>query len=145
LLEDVLGWAAVLAGSAVMYFTNLTIIDPILSIGIACFILFNVFKNIRQTLLILLQGTPAGIEREHIIEKLKKMEQVTNVHDLHIWSLDEEYHILTVHVILNEALPMEHLVALKGKIRAVLKEEKIEHATIEFEAPDEPCVFENCV
>ena len=48
LLEDVLGWAAVLVGSVIMYFTNLTIIDPILSIGIAAFVLFNVRKNIKQ-------------------------------------------------------------------------------------------------
>ena len=145
LLEDVLGWAAVLVGSAVMYFTNLTIIDPILSIGIACFILFNVFKNIRQTLLILLQGTPVGIEQEHIIEELKKLEYVVDIHDLHIWSLDEEYNILTVHIILSEVLPMGNLAELKEKIRAFLKEEKIQHSTIEFETPDESCIFEHCV
>jgi cobalt-zinc-cadmium efflux system protein len=145
LLEDVLGWAAVLAGSIIMYFTGLTIIDPILSVFIGCFVLFNVFKNIRQTLPILLQGTPAEIEQEHIIEELKEIEPIANVHDLHIWSLDEEYNVLTVHISLKEALPMDKLTELKIKIRAALKEEEISHATIEFETPGEPCVFENCV
>ncbi|MCL1937517.1 MAG: cation diffusion facilitator family transporter [Candidatus Azobacteroides sp.] len=145
LLEDVLGWAAVLAGSAIMYFTNLTVIDPILSVGIACFVLFNVFKNIKQTLPILLQGTPVDIEQEHIIGELKKIENISNIHDLHIWSLDEGYNILTAHVTLKESMPMKKLIELKAVIRSVLQEEKIQHATIEFEIPNEKCVFENCV
>jgi cobalt-zinc-cadmium efflux system protein len=70
---------------------------------------------------------------------------VTGIHDLHIWSLDEGYNVLTVHVTLRESLPMEYLVGLKERIRAVLKEEEITHATIEFELPDESCSFEHCV
>ncbi len=141
LLEDVLGWVAVLVGSAVMYFTGWTIIDPILSIAIASFVLFNVFKNIRQTLPILLQGTPVEIEAEHIVELLKTVENVAAVHDLHIWSLDEAYNVLTVHVVLKEALPIEKLTAMKGEIRALLNAKKIQHATIEFEMPSEECEY----
>jgi len=145
LLEDVLGWAAVLVGSAVMYFTGWTIIDPILSLLIACFVLSNIYKNIKQVLPILLQGTPVEIEQEHIIEKLKGIEDIANIHDLHIWSLDEEYTVLTVHIILNETQPMEKLAELKRKVRSVLKKEGIQHVTTEFEMPNEECVFENCV
>jgi cobalt-zinc-cadmium efflux system protein len=145
LLEDVLGWAAVLVGSAIMHFTGFTIIDPILSVGIACFVLFNVFKNIRQTLPILLQGVPVEIEQEHIIEGLKAIGHIASVHDLHIWSLDEAYNVLTVHVALKEPLPMEQLAELKGQIRSVLDAEAIQHATIEFETQGELCAFENCV
>jgi cobalt-zinc-cadmium efflux system protein len=145
LLEDVLGWIAVLVGAGIMYFTGLTIIDPILSMAIACFVLYNVVKNIKQVMPILLQGTPAGIERKHIVDELKGIEQIDDIHDLHIWSLDEEYNVLTVHATLKESMPMEKLIELKESIRAVLKEEEIHHATIEFEAPDESCAFENCV
>ncbi|MDR1730267.1 MAG: cation diffusion facilitator family transporter [Prevotellaceae bacterium] len=145
LLEDVLGWAAVLVGSAVIHFTGWTIIDPVLSLGIACFVLFNVFENIRIVLPILLQGTPTEIDREQLIQKLKRIKNIMNVHDLHIWSLDEEYNVLTVHVILNKALPVEKLTELKKQIRSVLKEEKIQHATIEFEMPNEECDFEECL
>ena len=145
LLEDVLGWAAVLVGSAVMYLTGWTVIDPVLSLFIACFVLFNVFKNIKLVLPILLQGTPTEVEQEHIIEKLKAIENIADMHDLHIWSLDEEYNVLTIHITLNNALPMEKLVALKMQIRSALKEEKIQHATIQFEIPNEECVFENCI
>jgi cobalt-zinc-cadmium efflux system protein len=145
LLEDVLGWAAVLIGSAVMYFTGRTIIDPVLSLFIACFVLYNVFKNIKLVLPILLQGTPAEVEQEHIIEKLKAMAYIADIHDLHIWSLDEAYNVLTVHIVLNEVLPMENLITLKTQIRSALKEEKIQHATIELEMPNEECVFEKCI
>jgi cobalt-zinc-cadmium efflux system protein len=145
LLEDVLGWSAVLVGSTVMYFTGWTIIDPILSLGIACFVLFNVFKNIKLVLPILLQGTPVEIEQEKIVEKLKVIKNIADIHDLHIWSLDEEYNVMTVHVILNEALSTEKLVELKKQIRSVLKEEKIGHATIEFETSNEECDFEKCI
>ena len=141
LLEDVLGWAAVLLGSALMYFTGWTWIDPVLSLFIACFVLFNVFKNIKLVLPILLQGTPAEIEQAQVIEKLKNIATIADVHDLHIWSLDEEYNVLTIHVCLRESLPMEKLLALKNQIRGVLQQEKIQHATIEFEMPGEECVF----
>ncbi|MHB9293290.1 cobalt-zinc-cadmium efflux system protein [Hollandina sp. SP2] len=145
LLEDVLGWIAVLIASAIIYFFNFTIIDPILSISIAVFVLINVFKNIRQTLRIILQGTPQAIEMDHITERLKEIQNVENVHDLHIWSLDDEYNVLTVHVTLKEALPMSGLAELKNQIRSMLKDEEVRHATIEFETSAEPCDFENCV
>ena len=139
LLEDVMGWAAVLIGSAVMYFTGWTIVDPILSIGIAVFVLYNVIQNVRQIMPILLQGALAEFDQEHIAEKLKALEPIEAIHDLHIWSLDEEYSVLTVHVVLSKELPMEALALLKCEIRAVLREEKIRHVTIEFEAPTETC------
>jgi cobalt-zinc-cadmium efflux system protein len=145
LQEDVLGWAAVLVGSVVMRFTGLTVIDPMLSVAIACFVLANVFKNIRQVLPILLQGVPPDIDSASVEDTLRGIDGISGVHDLHIWSLDEEYNVLTVHVALNEAVPAEALVNLKGDIRAILKDEGIQHATIEFETPDEVCGLEGCV
>ncbi len=145
LLEDVLGWAAVFFGSIVMRFTGLTVIDPILSVVIAGFVLFNVFKNIRQILPILLQGTPADVDRERIIGEIAGIEGVSGVHDLHIWSLDEAYNVLTVHVALKWALSPEAAAAMKAQIRAVLGDVYIQHATIELEAPGEECDFTDCV
>jgi cobalt-zinc-cadmium efflux system protein len=145
LLEDALGWLAILVGSATMHFTGWTVIDPILSLFIAAFVLFNVVKNIRLVLPILLQGTPIEIDREQIIGQIKEIKNIADIHDLHIWSLDDGYNVLTIHVVLNEELTMGKLSELKKQIRSVLKEEKIQHATIEFETPNEECVFEDCV
>jgi cobalt-zinc-cadmium efflux system protein len=143
-LEDVLSWSALLLGSLLIYFTGLTIFDPILSIAISVFVLFNVFRNIRQVLPIILQGTPRELELQHLVEEVKQIEHIENLHDLHVWSLDEEYSVLTVHVILDKFLPMEKMVELKKQIRALLKKEDIQHATIEFETKEESCDFLNC-
>jgi cobalt-zinc-cadmium efflux system protein len=145
LLEDVLGWVAVLIGSIIMYFFDFPVIDPILSIAIACFVLFNVFRNISQTLRIILQETPKEFEQEHIVEQICSLDPVSGIHDLHVWSLDEEYHVLTMHVTLKESIAMDKLAELKAQIRSLLKEEHVQHATIEFETENEFCELEHCV
>ncbi len=141
LLEDVLGWAAVLVGAVVMHFTGWTVIDPVLSIAVACFVLLNVYRNIRRTLPILLQGTPSQIGQERVVEVLKNQAGVVDVHDLHIWSLDERYNILTAHIELAAPHTMARLSELKNRLRAALRREGIEHATLEFELRGEGCDF----
>ena len=139
LLEDVLGWLAILVGAVVMHFCDLPVIDPILSIAIACFVLFNVFRNIRQTLRIILQGTPEDVDLERISTRLQELPGIEDVHDLHAWSMDGEYNVLTLHVTLHEARTMAELAALKATIRGILEKEHVQHATIEFETADEAC------
>lgn len=143
MLEDVMGWLAILVGSIVMYFFDFPILDPIMSVAIACFVLFNVYKNIRQSLRIILQGSPNEIDTAKISELLK-FEEVENIHDLHVWSVDGMYNVLTVHVVLKKSLKMDELAVLKLKIRKTLKENEIQHATIEFELLNEKCTFEKC-
>lgn len=144
LLEDVLGWLAVLAGAGVMYFVDAPIIDPLLSIAIALFILFNVFRNMRESLRIILQGSPAKLNIETVKNTLLEMEAVRSVHDLHTWSVDGEYNVLTIHVVLNENMTMENQQKLKTRIRESLLRLGVQHCTIEFELPDEDCVMEGC-
>ncbi len=145
MLEDVMGWAAVLVGAVVIHFTGWSIIDPILSLAIACFVLLNVYKNIRRVLPILMQGTPAGTNQSHIIEKLKEMAGVAGVHDLHVWSLDEEYIVLSVHLILERGFSIEELAGLKDRVRSVLRGEGVVHTTIEFELQGEKCNYLDCL
>lgn len=144
LLEDVLGWAAVLVGSVIIHFTGLTIIDPILSLAIAGFVLLNVVRNIREIMPILLQGTPSDIDSEHIASKLSGIKDISEIHDLHIWSMNEGYNVLTVHVKLKDVLSVDKLTELKKQIRDTLKAEEIQHATIEFEMPNEECDYTEC-
>ena len=144
LLEDVLGWGAILVGSVIMYFFDIPIIDPIMSVFIAIFVLSNVYKNVRQSLHIILQGIPDDVNIEEISQYLKKMQNIENVHDLHAWSIDGTYNVLTVHVVLSTELTLDDLAILKTKIREALKEKGIHHATIEFETSGEKCQLENC-
>ena len=95
LMEDALGWVAVLIGSIVMLFADIPIIDPILSLGIALYILWNAFKNLRKVLHIFLQGTPRNVDLEEVKKDLLKLEHVQDIHDTHVWTMDGSYNILT--------------------------------------------------
>lgn len=144
LLEDVLGWLAILIGSIVMHFWNVPILDPIMSVAIAAFVLFNVFKNMKQSLRIILQGIPEAVDIEHVAGHLRKMDGIEDVHDLHIWSVDGNYNVLTVHIVLSSSKAMEQLAALKVEVREMLEKKGIQHATIEFETANEHCCMEKC-
>jgi len=144
LLEDVLGWIAVLIGAIIMYFFEWPIIDPILSIGISVFIVYNVFKSLKKTTNIILQGIPDKEEFQKIESYLNSVDSVKDIHDLHIWSMDGQYNILTVHLVTAVPSHPEIEGGLKDQIRSDLRKMGIEHATIEFETEDHQCVFANC-
>ncbi len=144
LLEDVLGWTAILIGSVVMHFFDVPVLDPIMSVGIAIFVLYNVFKNMRTSMRIILQGIPKEFDINTISAHLQQFEDVESIHDLHVWSVDGTYNVLTVHVVLKKINEPGKQIELKTQIRNSLKEKGIQHATIEFETVDEQCIFENC-
>jgi cobalt-zinc-cadmium efflux system protein len=144
LLEDVLGWLAILIGSVVMYFYDVPVLDPIMSVAIAIFVLYNVYKNIGQSMKIILQGTPEEIDTEKLKSKALEFNEIESAHDLHIWSIDGEYNVLTVHIVLNPAFDSKTLPDLKSRLRKLFATEGIQHATIEFETETENCDFENC-
>lgn len=144
LLEDVLGWVAVLVGAGIMYFVDAPFIDPLLSVAISLFILYNVFRNMRHSLRIILQGSPAKLELEQVKESMLRFSEVHDVHDLHAWSADGEYNILTLHVVLKEELSTEQQRLLKHRIRNSMQKQGVQHTTIEFEVQDEECEMEDC-
>ena len=144
LLEDVLGWVAVFIGSIIMMFTDAPFIDPLLSILISLFVIYNVFKSLKKSLLIVLQGIPKEISIKKIKEKLITIPEVNNVHDCHAWSMDGQYNIVTLHIQLNDDYQLSVLAELKKKVRKQLKDESINHLTVEFEGIDEKCGLENC-
>ncbi len=136
LLEDVFGWAAVLIGGVLMYFFNLPIIDPILSLLIAAYVLYNAIKNLKSTLKILLQATPDNINVELIKQYFRQLREITDFHDLHLWSMDGSYNILTIHLVRNEGTSDYKL---KQKVRHDLEHLGVAHATIELEYPRDLC------
>lgn len=142
-IEDVLGWLAVLIGSIVMIFADVPVLDPILSIGIALFILYNAYKNLRQSFRIILQGIPENVDVESVEEKILDVPGVTGLHDLHTWSLDGQYNIMTVHVTLKES-DFGRSNEIKKEIRKRLSKMNIQHLTIETEIEGDPCAFLDC-
>ena len=139
LLEDVLGWVAIFVVSIVLMFIELPILDPVLSIGFTLFILFNVAKNLTETLRLFLQATPDHQLREQILENLTELEHVSDIHHLHLWSLDGEQHVLTAHLLLKQHYQQTELLRLKALIASAMKGFPLSHTTIEFEFPDESC------
>ncbi len=139
MLEDVLGWIVVLIGAIVMKFTDFAIIDPILSIGVAIFILINAIKNLSDSLSVFLEKTPKGININDIRETLLENEEIIDVHHIHIWSMDGDVNYATMHVVTDfEA----H--SLKTKVRSLLKDLGISHVTLEIESPKEDCSEKVC-
>ncbi len=144
LLEDVLGWVSVLIGAAVMYFVDAPIIDPILSIIISLYIFFNIFRNVRESIHIILQGSPSNLSIDELKKSLLNFKEVDSVHDLHTWSVDGEYNILTIHIVLRKELSVIEQQKLKATIRKSLLKIGVHHSTIEFDVKDEECEMEDC-
>ena len=139
LLEDVLGWVAVLIVSIVLLFVDLPILDPLLSIGLTLFILFNVLKNLKTTLALFLQATPDEEVQNNIEKAIKAIPEINGIHHMHFWSLDGESHVLTAHLELAHNFEVDKLIRLKQQVAKELSSYNLSHTTIEFEFPQETC------
>jgi len=146
LLEDVLGWVAVFIASVVMQFWELPILDPILSVLIAGYILYNVFRNIKESFKIILQAVPNQLISNDIAKVLLAFDEIENVHDCHLWTLDGTLHIATIHISVHESIvSWEKAKLLKLKIRKILRDQfQIGHITLELEASLEDCTYKDC-
>lgn len=140
MLEDVLGWVVVLIGSILIKFTNITLVDSIMSIGIAIFILINAFKNLKDILDLFLEKTPKDISIEEIKKHLLEMKEILDVHHIHIWSMDGVTNYSTMHIVTEENNAKE----LKKKIRKEMNELGISHTTIEIEDKNDNCEEKEC-
>jgi len=143
LIEDVLGWVSVLIVSVMLMFFDWPILDPLLSIVFTLFILINVFKNTRQTLKIFLQSSPDNVVLDEVRHKLMSINQVNQIHHLHLWSLDGERHVLTAHLKVNEIMTVEEQKKIKKQVGELLSDFAFVYTTIELEFADEICRDEN--
>ena len=140
MLEDVLGWAVVLLGAIVMRFTDFCIIDPIMSIGVALFMLVAAVKNLKAVIDIFLEKVPNDISAEEIKAHILELDGVLDAHHIHIWTMDGQSHYVTLHLVSNES-PYE----IKRRVRDECKEHGIDHVTVELETEGEPCPERDCL
>lgn len=136
LLEDVLGWFAVLIVSVVLIFKPWYFLDSVLSILIALIIINGVVKNLYKVSKIFLQVFPENIDPEVISKEISSFEKVLDVHFIQGWSLDDSYFNLTLHVKVSAELQMKEVDKLRGKIELFLKNKKILYTTIQFEGSE---------
>ncbi|MDD3668279.1 MAG: cation diffusion facilitator family transporter [Bacteroidales bacterium] len=134
IMEDVLGWIGVLVISIVMIFVNLPILDPILSISITIWVLYNVYKNLKATFNILLQASPKNVDVKKLTKEIEAIDNVISIHDLHIWTQDGNSHVMTLHIVAEK-----NYETIKLKVREMVKAYNIDHVTIELEDKDSTC------
>ncbi len=140
MLEDVLGWLVVLLGAIVIKFTNITIIDPIMSILVAIFILVNALKSLKKIIDLFLEKTPSEIKIDELTKHILKIDNVIDIHHIHIWSIDGFNNYATMHIVtdIKNANKVKHLV------KKELNEHGISHTTIEIEDKDSECDEKEC-
>ncbi len=132
-IGDTLSTAAVLAGGWGILLTGQTWIDPALSFGIGALILWSSFGIIRETLNILLEGTPRGVELARIEQAIRAVPGVQDIHDLHVWSLGSESHALSCHIRIEDIPPSASERILRDVNVLVAERFHILHTTIQFE------------
>ncbi len=139
MLEDVLGWIVVLIGALVMRFVDISLLDPIMSIGVAVFILIHAIKNLKEALDIFLEKSPKGVCPKEVTAHLLEIPEVVDVHHLHLWTMDGQSHYATMHIVYHG-----DAYEVKAAVREELNEHGIIHATLEMETEHEDCHEKHC-
>jgi len=141
LLEDVLGWIAVLIVGVLSLFVNWPVLDPLLSIGITSFILFRVVRQFKTIVELFLQAVPSESSLRLIQSRFETVNAVCSTHHVHLWSLDGEHHVLTAHLVVDEGLTGDDVKRIKRESKAAIEDLDlgIEHMTLEIEFENTDC------
>ena len=140
MLEDALGWVVILIGAIVIRFTEFYLLDPMLSILVAVFVLVGALKNLKEILDIFLVKTPKGVDVNELKAHILGIEGVEDVHHIHVWTLDGESVYATLHVESRAYDP-----TIKTAVKEELKEHGVSHVTVEMELSGEGCQEKTCV
>lgn len=138
MLEDVMGWTIVLIGAIVMRFTDISIIDPILSIIVSVYILINALAHFKEVANLFLEKTPIEISVGELKKHLLEIKGIVDVHHIHVWSMDGINNFATMHVVTTKGNE------IKKQIREELCEHGINHVTIELEKKEDKCTESEC-
>jgi cobalt-zinc-cadmium efflux system protein len=133
MLGDLLGSAGIVAGAVTIHYTGWLQIDPLLSILIGVLIIWTAWDIIRESLNILLEGLPRGLELQSVISAMREVEGVLDVHDLHIWSLGSQTPALSCHVLIEDLPPSASEHTLRRLNELLCERFHIRHTTVQFE------------
>lgn len=132
LLEDVLGWVAVLVGAIIMHYTHWYWIDPLLSLIIAAIILWNASRNMFSSIQIFLQAKPENLDEVLLAEEVKALPGVCHIAGMHCWTLDGTEHVVTMKIDCSASLEKNEISALRSRVDSLLQQHGIAHVTIEI-------------
>lgn len=140
LIEDVLGWVAVLVGGVCIALWQWNWLDPVLAIAIAGFVSWNACKNLFATVLVFLQRVPGNLDEVKLRAEISALKGVSGLHDFHVWSLDGDQHVASMHLVVADVNLWSDI---KKEVRHISSHFGIVHTTIECESPADDC-GENC-
>lgn len=131
--SDVGASAGVIIAGIVILLTGWTIVDPLLSIGIAALIAVGAWRILRETTDILLEAVPRGLSMPDLVSDMRKVEGVQDVHDLHVWSITSDMYALSCHVMIDDMPQSKSSTILQSMNKMLGEQYHIGHATIQFE------------
>ncbi len=133
MLGDALGSLGIIAGALVIRYTGWERTDPVLSAGIGLLIIWTAWDVVKETLNILLEGLPRGIKLHDVISEIRRVPDVLDVHDVHVWSLGSSTHAMSCHVLIEDLPPSESEAILMNVNRILGERFQIWHTTVQFE------------
>lgn len=139
MLADTLVSVGVVVSGIVIHFTGWFIIDPLIGLVVAVVIIMASWELLRDSLRLALDGVPAHLEYDKVLDMMKSQSDVKDVHHLHIWAISTTQNALTAHILVDDIAEMEHT---KEQLKAKLSEMGISHATLEFETSESHCCGE---
>lgn len=140
LLEDLLGWVIVFVAALGIKFFKIYWLDPALSVVLAGWIMFNAFNSLKEILHVMLQGSFAPDFEAGFRNNLLKLQGVKDIHHLHVWSLDGERHVVTVHVVVARDYTNDQAILLKKNLRDYVAGLGDYEITVELEYEGEDCL-----
>lgn len=133
MMGDAVGSMAIIIGALLIRFTGWLRVDPILSIVIAVLIIWTAWDIVKESLNILLEGLPAGVELQQVVSAMRTVEGVIDVHDLHIWTLGSNVHALSCHILIADQPPSTSETILRHINKVLDDRFHIHHTTVQFE------------
>lgn len=140
MLEDVLGWAAILLMGLVSLFIDAPILDPLLSIGISALVLSQAARLLINTGRLFLQAVPRGVDLPKLEAQLRSIDGVQSVHDMRVWSLDGEHNVLSVHLLVDNSCDPATLQRIKRESRSLFDSLHLLDSSIQIDLGEEDCV-----
>ncbi|MHB0870603.1 MAG: cation diffusion facilitator family transporter [Chloroflexota bacterium] len=132
-IGDILASAAVIAGGVVIYFTGWYFVDPLLSVLIALIIVGGAWSVVLETINILMEGAPSGINLDKVLQDVRATPGVVDAHDIHVWSLASGIHAMSGHVVIEDRAVSESAMILEMISQTLDQKYGINHSTIQFE------------
>ncbi len=139
LLEDALGWVLVLVGAIGIFFTGWKWIDPVLGLALSAFVIFNVVRHSKIVFDVLLQKTPPQFDVKVFHDKSRQIPNLKGIHDLHVWTLDGDKHVLSMHAVVKQGLSSLEIQEVKKSLQGIVTPWGDFHMTIETEFQNEDC------